>query len=237
MKNEAVNTIFFDAADTLFYIKNGLGNTYASVARKHGADPDPAELRKAFSKAFRTAPPLAFGGVSDEERKTLEKNYWRNIVDNVYQEVGMFDGFDTHFNELFEVFRSEAWEVFPETKNVLENLKENNYRLGIISNFDSRVYDVMNNLDIRQYFDTFVISSEAGHAKPNPNIYHLALNKIGSEPKHCIHVGDHIHNDFHGPRALGIQALLLDRENEFESISDQHKINNLEDISRFLELD
>ncbi|MGB2693517.1 MAG: HAD-IA family hydrolase [Thermodesulfobacteriota bacterium] len=233
---ENTNTIFFDAADTLFYIKEGLGKTYASVAKKHGANPDPNHLRKAFSKAFSSAPPLAFGGVSDEERRVLEKNYWRDIVDNVYQEVGMFEGFDAHFDELFEVFRSDAWAIFPETKDILETLKEKNYRLGIISNFDSRVYDVMNNLEIREYFDTFVISSEAGHAKPNPNIYHLALRQIGADPKECIHIGDNIQNDFHGPRALGIQALLLDRENEHESIGDQHKITNLGDIRKFLDL-
>ncbi|MGB3728504.1 MAG: HAD-IA family hydrolase, partial [Thermodesulfobacteriota bacterium] len=159
-----------------------------------------------------------------------------DIVDNVYQEVGMFEGFDAHFDELFEVFRSDAWAIFPETKDILETLKEKNYRLGIISNFDSRVYDVMNNLEIREYFDTFVISSEAGHAKPNPNIYHLALRQIGADPKECIHIGDNIQNDFHGPRALGIQALLLDRENEHESIGDQHKITNLGDIRKFLDL-
>ncbi len=235
MKNTNINTIFFDAADTLFFIERGLGNTYASVAKKHGANPNPNQLKKAFSKAFTTAPPLAFGGVSDLERKALEKGYWRDIVENVYEEVGMFEEFDAHFDELFEVFRADAWAIFPETKEVLETLKEKNYKLGIISNFDSRVYDVMNNLEIQEYFDTFVISSEAGHAKPDPNIFHLALKEIGVDPKGCLHIGDNIQNDFHGPRALGIQALLLDRENEYESIGDQHKIRSLTEIDRFLD--
>jgi len=236
MRNGNINTIFFDAADTLFYIDKGLGNTYASVAKQYGADPDPNLLKKAFSKAFTSAPPLAFGGVSDEERKTLEKNYWKNIVDTVYQEVGMFDKFDEHFDELFEVFRTDAWTIFPETKKVLSTLKDKNYRLGIISNFDSRVYDVMRNLQINEYFDKFVISSEAGHAKPDPNIFHVALHKMGVDPKECLHIGDNIYNDFHGPRALGIQALLLDRENEYESIGDQHKIRNLNELAKLLEL-
>ncbi|MEM7009130.1 MAG: HAD-IA family hydrolase [Thermodesulfobacteriota bacterium] len=234
MKNQDINTVFFDAADTLFYIEKGLGNTYASVAKKHGADPDPKELRKAFSKAFSTAPPLAFGNVSPEDRAVLEKQYWRDIVETVYNEVGMFEGFDTHFDELFEVFRSEAWEIFPETKEVLSELKDKKYKLGIISNFDSRVYDVMNNLGITEYFDSFVISSEAGHAKPDPNIFHIALKDIGSEPKECIHIGDHIYNDFHGARSLGIRALVLDRENDYESIGDQHKIKNLNEVRLFL---
>lgn len=235
MRNGNINTIFFDAADTLFYIEKGLGNTYASVARKHGGDPDENDLRKAFSKAFRSAPPLAFGGVSDQERKTLEKNYWRDIVENVYQEVGMFDEFDAHFDELFEVFRSDAWAIFPETQDILESLKEKDFKLGIISNFDSRVYDVMKNLEIHGYFDKFVISSEAGFAKPNPNIFHIALKEMSVDPKQCLHIGDHIENDFHGARALGIQALLIDREGEHESIGDQHKITNLTDIHKFLD--
>lgn len=235
MRNGNINTIFFDAADTLFYIDKGLGNTYASVAKKYGADPDPDLLKKAFSKAFTTAPPLAFGGVSDEERKTLEKDYWKNIVDRVYQEVGMFDKFDEHFNELFEVFRTNAWTIFPETKEVLSTLKNKNYRLGIISNFDSRVYDVMRSLEINEFFDKFVISSEAGHAKPDPNIYHIALRKIGADPKECLHIGDNIYNDFHGPRALGIHALLLDRENDYESIGEQHKIRSLNELPELLE--
>ncbi len=234
MRNGKVNTIFFDAADTLFYIEKGLGNTYAQVAKKHGADPHPDNLRKAFSKAFTTAPPLAFGGVSQEERKVLEKDYWKDIVETVYNEVGMFEGFDAHFDELFEVFRSRAWAIFPETKEVLNKLKDKNYKLGIISNFDSRVYDVMNNLEIHEYFDSFIISSEAGHAKPDPNIFHIALAQIGSDPKECIHIGDNIYNDFHGPRSLGIHALLLDRENDYESIGDEHKIANLEEILKRL---
>ena len=39
MRNGNIKTIFFDAADTLFYIQKGLGNTYASVAKKYGAAP------------------------------------------------------------------------------------------------------------------------------------------------------------------------------------------------------
>ena len=110
----------------------------------------------------------------------------------------MFEKFDAHFDELFEVFRSEAWAIFPETKAVLRTLKEKNYNLGIISNFDSRVYDVMNALELHEHFDAFVISSEAGHAKPDPNIFHLALKEMDVDPKECLHIGDNINNDFHG---------------------------------------
>ena len=234
MKKHMVKTIFFDAADTLFYIEKGLGHTYAGVARKYGADPDPAEIKKAFSRAFKSAPPLAFGDVSVKERQRLEKEWWRAIVGKVYSDIGMFDEFDPHFDELFEVFRGEAWTLFPETVDVLSSLKESGYKLGIISNFDSRVYDVMRQLGIYEYFDVLVISSEAGHAKPSHGIFSLALERAGRDPREVIHVGDDLCNDFHGARAMGIRALLLDREGEYAGATFMDRIEDLTAIEGVL---
>jgi len=237
MKNGHIKTIFFDAADTLFYIRGGLGDTYAGVARKHGAhDPDPAKIKKAFSKAFASAPPLAFGGATEEERKGLEKDYWRAIVEEVYSEIGMFEGFDPHFDELFEVFRSEAWELFPESSETLGALKGAGFKLGIVSNFDSRVYDVMKGLGIYKYFDFFIISSEAGFAKPEARIFRIALEKAGAAPYECLHIGDSLNNDFHSPRTLGIKALLLDRVDEHNSIGERLRIKNLNEIINHIEI-
>jgi putative hydrolase of the HAD superfamily len=234
MRRHRIKTIFFDAADTLFYIERGLGHTYAGVARKYGADPDPGEIKKAFSRAFKTAPPLAFGDVTVKERRRLEKEWWRAIVEKVYSEIGMFEEFEPHFDELFEVFRGEAWTLFPETAGVLSNLKESGYRLGIISNFDSRVYDVMRQLGIYEYFDVLVISSEAGYAKPSHGIFSKALEQAGRDPREVIHVGDDLCNDFHGARALGIRALLLDREGEYAGATCMDRIEDLTAIERVL---
>lgn len=234
MRRHRVKTIFFDAADTLFYIERGLGHTYAGVARKYGADPDPGEIKKAFSRAFKSAPPLAFGNVTVKERQRLEKEWWRAIVEKVYSEIGMFDEFDPHFDELFEVFRGEAWTLFPETVEVLSNLKESGYGLGVISNFDSRVYDVMRQLGIYEYFDVLVISSEAGHAKPSHAIFSKALEQAGRDPREVIHVGDDLCNDFHGARALGIRALLLDRVGEYAGATCMDRIEDLTAIERDL---
>lgn len=235
MKTGYVNTVFFDAADTLFYIKDGLGPTYAGVAQKHGAqNAEPDVIKKAFVKAFNSAPPLAFGDVSADDRKKLEKDYWRVIVEQVYSEVGMFDGFDDHFEELFEVFRSRAWTLFPETKETLETLKEKGMKLGIISNFDSRVYDVMQDLGITGYFDFFVISSEAGYAKPESRIFKIALQEADSTAIDCIHIGDNLNNDFHCPRTVGIQALLIDREGENENLGAHHRIKDLTEIHNYV---
>jgi len=235
--NNQIKAVFFDAADTLFFIKDGLGTTYSRVASNYGASPDPQKIKSSFSKAFSSAPPLTFPGVSPHHRRISEKNWWYRVVKNVFEDVGMFDNFDSYFDELFEVFRTEAWELFPETMDVLSTLRKSGYKLGIISNFDTRVYDVCEKLAIYGYFGSFVISSEAGYAKPSPEIFSMALRKQGVNPSESIHIGDSIEHDIKGARTLGIEAVLLDRGKKYDHRQDITKINNLKKLISLLEKD
>ena len=229
MKKENIKAVFFDAADTLFYIKDGLGNTYAEPAKKYGIDPDPDDLKKAFSKHFPSAPPLAFETKNNEELKVLEKAWWYNVVHNVYSDIGMFEEFDDYFDDLFETFRTTAWKIFPETEEVLSRLKTRGYRIVIVSNFDSRVYDVCRGMGILGYFDDFVISSESACAKPSKEIFQLALQRNGLSPDECVHIGDNYVNDYVCPTSIGMNAVFLDRENEHpdKSISKIKDLNEL----------
>ena len=234
MENINIKAVFFDAADTLFFIKKGLGNTYAETAKKYGINPDQQDLKKAFSKHFPTAPPLAFGNVSDEERKSLEKEWWYEVVRKVYADVGMFDDFDDYFNDLFEVFRKAAWQIFPETKNILNEIKSLGFAIIIVSNFDSRVYDVCESLSIIDHFDDFIISSEVGYAKPDIEIYNIALSRNNLNPQQCVFIGDNYLNDYAAPKSIGMQALLLNRDNENNKHSVQ-KISNLNELVTLLQ--
>ena len=47
--------------------KAGVGKTYWNVARKYGTNSTPEQIEKAFSEAFKYAPPLAFQGVVDRK--------------------------------------------------------------------------------------------------------------------------------------------------------------------------
>lgn len=233
MKFSNIKAVFFDAADTLFYIREGLGKTYAEPARKYGIDPSPSELKKSFSKHFPSAPPLAFGRVSDTERKDLEKQWWYDVVRNVYDDIGMFNEFDNYFEDLFEHFRKGAWEIFPETEPVLTSLKNKELKLVVVSNFDSRVYDVCRNLGILNYFDDFIISSEAGYAKPSAEIFQLALNRNYLDESECIHIGDNFENDYLCPRSIGMNAVFLDRENKLDN-NEIFRIQNLKQITELI---
>ena len=235
MGNKRIKAVFFDAADTLFHIKGGVGNQYWRVAKKYGTNSTPETIDKAFSKAFKSAPPLTFPHLSPEDRKVYEKKWWYEVVRNVFSEAGMFERFDDYFEELFETFRSEAWELFPETKDVLSSLKEKGLTLSVVSNFDTRVYDVCTELDIIDYFDSFVISSEAGFSKPSPEIFELALNKNAISASECIHVGDSLEHDFYGASSVGIKVVLLDKKGKYRDRDDVLRIESLAEIVRFVD--
>ena len=227
-----IKAVFFDAADTLFFIKEGLGNTYAAPAKKYGINPDPQYLKQAFSRHFTSAPPLAFGGVSDKERKSLEKNWWYEVVKKVYIDIGMFSDFDNYFDDLFEVFRTSAWQIYPETIDVLNNIKQLGYKTIVVSNFDSRVYDVCENLGILEHFDDFIISSEAGFAKPDHQIYNLALKNNNLNAEDCVFIGDNYLNDYVAPVSIGMKALLLNRNNE----NKKHSVQKISDLNELVAL-
>lgn len=233
--NNQIKAIFFDAADTLFRVKGGVGSVYWKIARKYDVDSTAEQIENAFSKAFKSAPPMAFPGVVDpKEIKVLEKNWWYGVVKGVFSGIGMFEKFDDYFDELFETFRYKAWELFPETKDVLELLKENGFIIGVISNFDSRIYDVCADLGLIGYFDSFVISSETGFAKPFPEIFSLALKRNKVYPTEAIHIGDSLQLDFYAARALGICSVLIDRERKYRSMGDVVRIENLMEVIRFV---
>ncbi len=95
---------------------------------------------------------------------------------------------------------------------MLEDLREKGYRIGIISNFDSRIYGVCEALGISSFFDSYTLSSEVGAAKPSPIIFQRALDKHGVNPDEALHVGDSPLEDVEGAKASGILSVLIDRD-------------------------
>jgi len=234
MKKNNYSAIFFDAADTLFYIKKGLGKAYSDIANKYGVYHEHKNIETAFSNSFKSAPPLAFGDAPDVKRRILEKNWWYEVVKNAFSELGMFDEFDSYFDELFEYFRVDAWELFPDTIDILSFLKMMGLRTALVSNFDSRVYEVCEVHGILGYFDVYIISSEVGFAKPSPEIFKITLDRLGVKPEDCLHVGDSHSTDVLGAISVGIEPVLLDRSGKHADKQNIIIINNLNELKSIL---
>ncbi|MGE0131215.1 MAG: HAD-IA family hydrolase [Blastocatellales bacterium] len=206
--------IFFDAAGTLIEVRVGVGEIYSRVAREFGFEADPQPLQQSFARAFRLQPQMAFpAGTPEPQLIGLEKDWWRNLVKDVFADLGSFPRFDEFFDEIFERFRgSEFWRVFDDVEPALIELKQRGLRLGVISNFDSRLYDVLRACRLDHFFDSVHISTRVGAAKPDPAIFQAALNCHGIEPRQARHVGDSLREDVEGAAAAGVKALLINRD-------------------------
>jgi putative hydrolase of the HAD superfamily len=208
-----LKVVFFDAAGTLFDTHEPVGSIYARLARRFGLEAPDSVVDAAFRRAFRASPGLAFGpGHSPDELRRLEKLWWRDLVWTTFEQLGRFDDFERFFEALFAHFADpKTWRVDPEALGVFEALKERRLRLGIISNFDWRLYGVLEACGMLRYVDSVTISSEVGYAKPAPEIFQAALAKHDLAPNQALHVGDSLSLDVGGALSAGIPGLLLDR--------------------------
>ena len=95
---------------------------------------------------------------------------------------------------------------------VLEQLKKDGLRLGVISNIDPRLEGILQQAGIRHYFEFALSSYEAGCAKPDSKIFQIALEKYSkqaTDPTECCHVGDTFKTDCIGATQAGWNAVLV----------------------------
>jgi putative hydrolase of the HAD superfamily len=228
-----IHVIFFDAAETLFHINGSVADIYITHAVQHGfrqTSDSKASIAQAFQRAFRDAPPPVFAATDPVELKECERLWWFDILHNVFYRVGMFERFDEFFAQVFQVFEDpHSWVLFPETRTVLVRLRENGFELGIVSNFDSRLFPVMRGLGIDQLFDTVTIASLAKAAKPASKIFEIALEKHAVDPGEALHVGDSVRDDVEGAKKAGMTGVLLDRSGRVQGY-DGYVIKTLEEL-------
>lgn len=209
--------IFLDAVGTLFGVKNSVGEIYSAIARRFGVIAPAPDLDSAFYEVFKNAPPPTFPGTPVEEIPQKEFQWWRKVTQQTFQKVGVvhqFLDFDIFFKRLYQYFATpNPWEVYPDVIPCLQRWYEQGVTLGIISNFDTRLYDVLNVLEMESFFSSVTISSEVGAAKPDPDIFQVAMAKHNVAAEDAWHIGDSRKEDYEGANAMGMQGILLKRQN------------------------
>ena len=216
MPGSRIKVVFFDAVGTLFHVRGSVGEIYLRHAEKYGVPRSidmVTKVNQAFKDAFRQAPPPVFAVEQPEKLKQCERLWWFDIVHAVFYRVGMFEGFDDYFDEVYEAFsRADAWEIYSEVPEVLPRLRAQGYELGVISNFDTRFFEIIRALELEHLFDSITISSIIGSAKPALKIFRHALDQHVVEPEEAIHVGDDPKEDYEGATNARLAGVLLDRD-------------------------
>ena len=212
---EKPQVIFLDAVGTLFGVKGSVGAIYSQIAADFGVEVAAESLEQSFSAIFPTSSPLAFPDVEPAQIPELEYCWWRSLTGAVFNNLGYlerFPDFEAFFGELYRHFATaEPWVLYGDVIPTLRLWQIQGIELGIISNFDSRIYRVLAELGLEYFFRSITISSQAGVAKPAPEIFQIALQKHDCSPAQAWHIGDSKKEDYQGAKSLGIEAFLIKR--------------------------
>lgn len=207
--------IFLDAVGTLFGVQGSVGEQYARVADRFGVSLPIEEIDWAFIRSFKAAGTPTFGETAPSELQAKEYNWWFNLAVQTFNEAGYYDrfaDFGEFFTALYDFFESPTpWFVYADVPQMLQRWQASGIQLGIISNFDSRLYAVLRSLQLTPYFDSITISTEVGVAKPERQIFEIALHKHGCHASQAIHIGDSFAEDYNAAKAAGLRGIWLRR--------------------------
>ena len=181
-----------------------------------------------FPNWQRILAPLAEMGImpSPEQLQAIErrtKNEFDELVTHGTVDHGFWQLFYSHLLELLHVQenrvgralneatrQSSNWDrIRPGTRAALDEIGSG-YRIGVISNADGKIAEVLKVCGIGDCFLSITDSGIVGHEKPHPAIFAAALRTMKVEPGRAMYVGDVYAVDYLGATSAGMQAVLFD---------------------------
>lgn len=124
--------------------------------------------------------------------------------------------------------------LYDDVLPALKAVKDMKLTTGLLTNLQSEINSMCIKLGIAYLLDFVVTSGEVGADKPQPPIFLKALELAKVKPEEAVHVGDQYVNDVKGAQAVGIGAILLDRDNLYPEITDCPRIKSLVEVTNYL---
>ena len=233
-------TVFFDFFATLIFWTQPLRITLRKIADRYQLPLNWSaydEARAILTETYEASKPT--DNIRDTMFKQmdsccaiLKKLGVREHVEQIAWEVLQYE------HALFSRNNATLYEDILPTLNQLQKM---DLKMGIISNWDTPLHAMVEELEIAPYFEVVVASHDqrVGSAKPDAAIFEYALNAVGVSPEEAVHVGDSFEADIMGAHAAGIRAILLDRDGTqtgrwSETIQTLHTLPDLLSVNRVL---
>jgi len=139
-------------------------------------------------------------------------------------------------SELYATFVDHAsYELFDDALPVLQVLKKRGFILGVTSNWERWLADLLVTKQIHRLIDFTAISGAVGHEKPDRRIFDAAVAQTGLSAATVLHVGDSVESDLRGAIAAGLRGILLDRPGAYAG-SDLPRVASLWELLQLPEL-
>jgi HAD superfamily hydrolase (TIGR01549 family) len=169
-----------------------------------------------------------------ERNSHVDRGFWNIYYGKLLQALGVSE--DSICRDLIAYTRVSAnWcDIRPGTRAVLERLRQN-FRLGVISNSDGKIAEVLSRCGIADVFESITDSGNVGKEKPHPEIFNSALRSLGVSPEASTYIGDVYCVDYVGATRCGMSAILFDVAGAYKE-SALPRVESLEELaSRLLD--
>jgi len=206
MLPECVTTVLFDVGNTLHHLDHEF---IAAVINSHGSTVTARRVAEAEYIAKAMVDEEVRGKRLGRTDATRQLPYYEVIMDELGVEPDRREAIGVELRE--ENRRDSLWRVLhPQTPDVLKQLSQRGYTLGVISNADGRVPAALAASGIAPLFTAILDSHIVGVEKPDPRIFQMALEQCGAQPAESLYIGDIYEIDVVGSRAAGLTGVLLD---------------------------
>ncbi len=235
-----LRAVLFDLDDTLLPDESAANEALVATAAiaKQWHNIPPGDLKDSVRivarRLFRANPVVAAHGNvfdisswealcssfegDDDEMKQLREwapTYRSEVWNQALCEIGVCDPLlADQLSVIYPRERRNRYVPFPDVKPCLDRLVTAGLKLGVVTNGP---YDLqcakLDASELRGYFGAFLVSRQVGILKPDPRIFSLALNQLGTTPQDSVFVGDTPKTDIVGAHATGMKAVWLNRYN------------------------
>jgi putative hydrolase of the HAD superfamily len=220
---DPLDCVLFDAGDTLLAPAPSFQGRFVAVAAANGLPLEEAAVDAAIADAVRAA-----SWPSDWTDPATQREFWVGFYRQVLAGLGHQDDGMEVAEALFAAFSDPAgYRLFDDVRPALEELAGRGVKLGVVSNFEPWLEDVLALQGVDHLFAAVAISGRLGVAKPDPEIFRWAIREAGADPAATLHVGDQPANDVDAARAVGITPVLIDRFHRYPEPNGTHRVEDL----------
>jgi putative hydrolase of the HAD superfamily len=214
----AIRAIIFDLDGTLRINRPTINETFYRFAEELGVSSSCEQQRKAAQWAH------FYWAQSDTLASDLEalgrddERFWSNYVKRNLVALGCPEGdADALVPKMRHKMNNQNFDscVPAEVPKTLQDLKNDGYTIGLVSNRRQPIVEELNALGLTPYLDFAYVAGEVDVWKPDPQIFDRAIAEAGFGPEQMIYVGDNYEADIVGAQRAGITPILIDPEHVF----------------------
>ena len=219
MKN--VKAIIFDAYGTLFDVNSAAEKCKDKIGDKW----------EGFANYWRTTQ-LEYTWLRSLMKR--HKNFWQITEDSLDKSMNAFNIDKSMRNELLDLYKT--LNMFPEVKDVLNKLKERNYKLAILSNgTPSLLNELVKSNNIENIFDDIFSIEDVGIYKPDSRVYDIPTKKYQIQKNEVAFLSANTW-DVSGGGNYGYNAIWVNRNNNIFDNLDYKAKNEVKNLNHLLDI-